>query len=154
MASLSNRTFGGSRAKKSIIPRESGAQQAGSPFVMTASRPIISRPSAVGDGSMAPSRMSSPDIWNHVIPLFGELFTVNEPRQPATSGRVHRGDCSPRKQFNRPLSVASGQRLQALPAVVVFASLYPSRRQKQRQAHGEIRVRALHLKALSQSVTS
>lgn len=52
-------------------------------------------------------------------------------------------------QVSCACSVGLGQRLQTLPSVVVFASLYPSSRQKQAQAHNETRVRALHLKALS-----
>lgn len=58
-------------------------------------------------------------------------------------------DCNPGHQFVSPLSVDLGQRLQAFPSVVVFASLNPASRQKQPQAHRKGRVGGLHLSALS-----
>jgi hypothetical protein len=57
-------------------------------------------------------------------------------------------DCNPGHQFVSPLSVDLGQRLQAFPSVVIFASLNPASRQKQTEPVGKITVCRLHLSAL------
>ncbi len=90
----------------------------------------------------------------HGAARFGESIYGYFSRQSAALKRVQRRGCSPARHACSAFSVDLGQRLQALPSVVVFASLNPASRQKQPQAHRKGRVGGLHREALSQSVTS
>lgn len=80
---------------------------------------------------------------------FGESIYGYFSRQSAALKRVQRRGCSPARHACSPFSVDLGQRLQALPSVVVFASLNPASRQKEAEAHPKGVVRRFHLSALS-----
>lgn len=79
---------------------------------------------------------------------FGESIYGYFSRQSAALKRVQRRGCSPARHACSAFSVDLGQRLQALPSVVVFASLNPASRQKQTEPVGKITVCRLHLSAL------
>lgn len=113
----------------------------------------VSAIAGVGSCNIIPPHAHIESAWNHGTAHFGRAIYGYFSRHSAALKRVQRRGCSP-EQLQRSFSVALGKRRQPLPAVVIFASFNPASRQKQPQSHRKGRVGGLHLKALSQSVTS